>query len=91
MSSQEIVFSNSEMEKLVRVNKSISLKDSVCNFLMHRQQESESSKGTESSRGSFNLQKRNLWDYLVGRHEQLPSLDTVFKSKEPKRYIQVKT
>ena len=36
MSTQEIVFSNSEMEKLVRTNKSLSLKDSVCNFVMHR-------------------------------------------------------
>ena len=33
----------------------------------------------------------NLWDYLIGLQEHNSEFETTFKSKDPKRYIQVKT
>ena len=33
----------------------------------------------------------NLWDYMINIHEASAKVSTVFKAKDPKRYIQVKT
>ena len=39
------------------------------------------------------MAKENLWDYVIGMHESTltTKVDTIFKAKNPRRYIQVKT
>ena len=34
---------------------------------------------------------QNLWEYMINIHEASAKVSTVFKAKDPKRYIQVKT
>jgi len=41
------------------------------------------------------ISEENLWTYLIGLHQRMQDhevkIDSIFKSKSPKKYIQVKT
>lgn len=96
---REIAYSNREMEGLLKHMEGASLRDQICSFLMHNIETgksadagSSSSNRSEDSSASFRPGV-NLWDYLITLHsrEQQASLHTIFKSRHPKRYIQVKT
>lgn len=65
----------------------------------YRQQQSSSSKRSSleslQSHHTTGLNKKNLWDFMVDmldhRQSEKNSQEQIFKAKDPKRYIQVKT
>ena len=70
-----------------------SMIDKLTRFVM-KIKEDANSAGLVSSENSSIITVINLWDYLIGKYESLSTKEKVhivFKSKDPKRYIQVKT
>jgi len=56
---------------------------------------STSSWAETSNNFGKGISEENLWTYLIGLHKRMQDhevkIDSIFKSKSPKKYIQVKT
>lgn len=74
--TKEAAYANQELERLMSpiLSKGLSLKEGLSSFQQHVLGNSNKCQGM------------NLWDYLLAAKES----ERLFKSKKPKRYLEVK-